>query len=581
MVKYLLGVASGIVVAFLFVLLVLLLLFAMRSVEPGVVDDSVLFLKLHGAIPEQTVPSLTIESLRAGPSPTLLGVRNALRRAAEDDRIRALVLHCGGLGVGWAKAQEIRWGIENFKESGKPVFAFLRTARTIDYYVASAADDVFMAPEGLLDMKGLRIEAGFYADMLAKLGVEAEVERVGKYKSAPEAFLRTGMSEESREVLNSILDDVYSRFVASVASAREKSEEEFRSTLDNGPFVPARALEFGLVDALKYEDEFDDHIKEKLELDELRKVRFSQYPSEDGSDSLGFSGANEIAVVYAVGDMMTGRSRSDPLFGIRVLGSDTFSQTVRQVKENDDVKAVILRIDSSGGSAIASDQMWRALNLLALEKPLVVSMSDVAASGGYYVAMADAPVLAYPGTYTGSIGVFYGKLNLRKLYDKIGVKKEILTRGRFAAIDTDYRSLTEEERAKLRSEIEEFYKGFVEKVAESRERPFEEIHELAQGRVWMGSQAQANGLVDELGGFDRAVELAREAAGLGKDDKIRLAPYPPPKRMIELLLETDSWGVQSSPWVDVLRPRAETFAHWPSLLEGGFLRIAPYSISVQ
>ena len=280
-------------------------------------------------------------------------------------------------------------------------------------------------------MKGLRAEVSFYADTLEKLGIEAEVERIGKYKSAAEPFSRSSMSDEYREVVNSVLDDLYMRFIATVAKSREKSDDAFRALLDEGPFLSADAVEAGLIDGLKYEDQFRDYLKEKMEQEEWREVTFSDYRRSMESTA-GFGGGDQIAVVYAVGDIMAGNSEVDPFLDARILGDESFAKTLRGVREDDDVKAVILRVNSPGGDAFASDRMWREVNLLREKKPLVVSMSNVAASGGYYISMAQAPVVAYPGTFTGSIGVIYGKMNLRGLYDKIGVKKEILTRGRFA-----------------------------------------------------------------------------------------------------------------------------------------------------
>jgi protease-4 len=260
------------------------------------------------------------------------------------------------------------------------------------------------------------------------------------------------------------------------------------------------------------------------------------------------------------------------------VGAESFNKTLRSVREDDDVKAVILRVDSPGGDAFASDLMWREVNLLRAEKPLIVSMSDVAASGGYYISMAQAPVLAYPGTTTGSIGVFYGKLNLRGLYDKLGIKKEIVTRGKFAAIDTDYRAMTAAEREKMQQEIRAFYDAFVRKVADSRGREWAAIDEVAQGRVWMGSQAHEQGLVDELGGFDRAIEMAQQAAGLD-DGAFRLVPYPASQDLFEALFDSDGFAWTQA--MDFPLPSALRSVLSPSLLQGGILRLAPYSITVQ
>ena len=578
MVKFLLGVLTGILLTFFMVIAAVLLLAAISSVSPSVPEDSVLTIRLRGEIPEHAASEFSVQWLHSGPPATLLDLRNALKKAADDDRISALALRCGGLRVGWAKAQEIRYGIENFKKSGKPVVALLQNAGTLDYYVASAADEVFMVPEGFLDMKGMRAEVSFFADTLEKLGIEAEIERIGKYKSAAEPYSRSSMSDAYREVVNSVLDDTYGRFVATVAESRGKADDEFRALLDQGPFISADALEAGLVDALKYDDQFKEDLNETLEREKWSEITFGEY-RQSLQEPTALGAEDQIAVVYAVGEIMSGNSEVDPFLGSQVLGAESFAKTLREVRKDDSIKAVILRVNSPGGDAFASDVMWREVNLLREEKPLVVSMSDMAASGGYYISMAQAPVVAYPGTFTGSIGVIYGKMNLRGLYDKIGVKKEVLTRGRFAAIDSDYRPLTPAEREKMQSEIEAFYKTFVQKVADSRERKWDEIDEVAQGRVWMGGQAYENGLVDELGGFDRAIELAQEAAEL-EDGEFRLTPYPAPRQLWEALFDSDglSWGkaVELPP---ALRPGRLGIS--PSLLKGGMLQLVPYTITLQ
>ena len=582
MIKYLLGILTGVVLVFLLIGAIFLMALTMGGVPPSIEDDSVLVIRLRGEIPEHVGLKFSFGSWDSSMPPTLLEVRQAFQYAAEDDRIRAIALYCGGLRTGWAKAQEIRWAIEDFKKSEKPVRAFLQGASMLDYYVAAAADEISMTPAAVLDVKGLRAEVSFYKDTLAKIGVEAELERIGKYKSFAEPWSRSSMSEPFREVINSVLDEIYGQFLEGVAPAREMTPDELRAVIDTGPFVQEQALESGLVDVLQYEDEFLDELKRDLELDELHKVGLARYSKISG-DSLGFGGETQIAVVYAVGNIVGGQAEPDPIFGSSVLGADSFSRTLRKVKDDDDIEAVIVRIDSPGGDAFASDRMWREMNRLREEKPVVVSMSDVAASGGYYIAMADSPVLAYPATITGSIGVVYGKFNLRGLYDKLGIHKEIITRGRYAASLSDYSGFSPEERAKARESLEAFYETFVRKVAESRGREWDEIDEIAQGRVWMGSQAQANGLVDELGGFDRAVELAKEAAGLDPEDGVTLVPYPEPKEFLELLLE-GNWRAAESPVATYIRSTLGELGGsvpWPVLLRGGLMYVAPYSIEIR
>jgi protease-4 len=579
MVKYLLGVLTGIVLVAMLVVIAALLFASLQSAEPGIASDSVLSVELSGPIPEHVAVDFSLDFLGQGVPPTMLEMHNLFQKAAADKRIRAITLYCNDLEVGWARAQEIRWGIAEFRKSGKPVLALLAGGSSIDYYVASASDEVYLLPEALLDVRGLRAEISFFKDTLGKLGIEAEMENVGKYKSAVEPYSRSEMSDAFREVTNSILDEIFEQFLADTGQSRGKTVDEMKAIVDQGPFISQQALDAGLVDGLLYEDEFQDKVKAKIEVEELTEVEQRRY-RKVSLESLGLSGDNKVAVVYAVGAIMQGDSDTDPLFGDNVLGSASFNKTLKRVREDDATKAVILRIDSPGGDAFASDEMWREMQLLEEAKPLVISMSDVAASGGYYLAMAKAPVVAYPGTYTGSIGVFFGKLNLRGFYDKIGMKKEILTRGRYADIYTDYRALSETERAKLREGIEATYRTFVQKVADARGQAWDQIHEVAQGRVWLGAQAQRNGLVDEIGGFDKAIEIAKREAGLNADDKIRLVTYPPPRRFIDVLLSRQSMA-QTARLRAFLREHLGDLTSWPALLEGGMLRLTPYTITVR
>jgi protease-4 len=579
MLKFLLGVLSGILLVLFSVgAVILLVMMTAGSSVPSVANDSVLEIYLSGDLPEHVAEDVSFASLQGRSPVTLLTVLKAIERAAQDDRISALEIEFNGLQGGWAKAQEVRWAIEKFRESGKTVYAYLVGAGTIDYYVASAADDLRSPPESILDVKGLRAEVAFYKDLFDKLGVDVEMERIGKYKSAAEPYSRSSMSDEFRQVLDAMLDEYLKQFLDGIAPRRNMTSEELRTLLDEGPFLPSRAVDAGLIDGLTYPDEQDELIRKALDVDELNRVSLNDYVNS-GAIELEQSSTNRIAVLYGVGSIL--RSSGGLFGGDGVLASDDFNETVRRLRDDESIDAVVLRIDSPGGDAIASDDMWRELNLLAAEKPIVVSMSDVAASGGYYMAMIDdAPVLAYPGTVTGSIGVFYGKVNLRGLYDKIGLKKEILTRGRFAAIDSDYLPLSEAERRKLREGIEHIYHGFVTKVANARGAEYDAIHEVAQGHVWLGAQALENGLVDELGGFERAIALAKERAGIEKDEDVSLEIYPATKNLLEILFADGSFpqAKLSFDGFDLLRSADRNL---PALLEGGMLAVTPYAFTIR
>ena len=560
------------------------MLFAVTAVTvpQSIENNSVLVIHLRGPIPEHVDVQFSFGVWGSTTMPTLLEVHQALKKAAMDDRVRAVSLYCGGLQTGWAKAQELRWAIRDFKQSGKPVKAFLEAASMLDYYVATAADEIAIAPEAFLDVKGLRAEVSFYKGTLEKIGISAELERIGKYKSFAEPWSRSSMSKPFREVVNSVLDETFGQFLEAVASSRDMTVNNLRAVIDTGPFVQKQALDAGLVDTLQYVDEFRDAIKRDLGLDELNEVSLAHY-SRVSSDSPGRGGESQIAVVYATGSITGGESATDPIFGSKVLGAESFSRVLHKVKNDKNIKAVIVRINSPGGDAFASDRIWREMHLLREKKPIIISMSDVAASGGYYIAMADSPVLAYPGTTTGSIGVVYGKFNLRGLYDQLGINKEIITRGRYAASLSDYRGFSPEERAKARESVEIFYDSFVHKVATSRGRTWKEIDALAQGRVWTGSQAYANGLVDELGGFGRAVAMAKEAASLDPDVDATLVPYPEPKGFFELLL-TENWQTVESPIAPHIRSilgGLDGSLSWSVLLRGGLMQIAPYAIEIR
>lgn len=579
MIKFLLGVLSGVILVFFAIGLVLLLLVvASGSSAPTIAEDTVLQVHFAGGLPEHVAEDVSFASLQGQTPTTLLTLVKVIEEAADDERIVALELRFDGLGAGWAKAQELRWAIDEFRESGKPTFAYINNGGMLDYYVASAADDIRVAPESVLDVKGLRAEVMFYKDFFDKIGLDMEMERIGRFKSGAEPYSRSSMTDEFRLVIDAMLDGYIDQFLTGVSERRGLTADQIRALLDEGPFLPNRAEEAGLVDGIAYPDELNDLMSEQLELEELTKVSVGQYVAA-GAVTLEESSTNRVAVLYGVGTIL--RASGGVFGGDSVLASDAFNQTVRNLRKDDSIDAVVLRIDSPGGDAVASDDMWRELNLLAKEKPVVVSMSDVAASGGYYMAMIeDAPVLAYPGTITGSIGVYFGKPNLRGFYDKVGLTKQIVSRGRFAAIDSDYLPLGDEGRAKLREGIERIYSGFVTKVADARGTDYDTIHEVAQGRVWLGTEALENGLVDELGGFNRAIDLAKEKADIDAAANVSLVIYPKTKNLLEVLFEGDGLPQVELSLGGIKLPQAVD-PRFPALLEGGMLALTPYSLTIQ
>lgn len=584
--NFLLGVLAGIVLLLVLVPLLGMVIWAVGSgSRPSVPSDAVLELRLRGGIPEFVEPDLPeLLSFAEGfPTTDLYTVTEAIRFAADDERIKALMIRGEGSWAGWAKAQEVRWAIQDFKESGKPVWAYLEVAGREDYYIASLADKVVMQPESYLDLKGLRIEVMFFKGTLDKLGIEADLIRSGKYKSAGEPFSRTDISPEWREVLDSSLDELYAQLLAGIAEGRGQDAEHWQGVLDEGPFTSPDAKEIGLVDDVLYIDAFRDQLSEAASVDDFNTLSVSRYAAMALSPGRG---AETVAILHANGPIVSGSS-FDPFTGMRsYLGSDTFIAQVNRLRRDDDVAGVILRVDSPGGDAIASDQMLRAVRRLAEEKPVVVSMSNVAASGGYYIAaVPEVPIIAYPGTQTGSIGVFTMMLNLRQMYDKLGITKEVLTRGRFAAIDSDYKPMSAPEREKLRAYVDAIYNTFLSRVAEARDEDVEAIHALAQGRVWIGSQAVENGLVDELGGFRAAVAAIKDAAGVDEDDAVRVITYPQARSVLERLFSKGrDVAARQLLEVPVLGRFRETWAHldgWLAAARSGPLYMAPYTLSVE
>jgi len=568
--KFLLGFVIGILFAGLAVVILGFALARLGSRRPvSVAGNSTLVLQLEGDVPERAPVEFPLPFLNQEQHLTVAETWQMLRNAAADSRIKALVLEPRGLSVGWAKLEEIRDDIVTFKKSGKPVYAYLRGAGTHEYYLASAADRVFMSPEDDLDVKGLRAELMFAKNTLDKLGVNLEFQHVGKYKDAPDMFTKTSSSPETREVINLLLDQLYADFVNTIAQGRNKPPAEVRALIDNGPFVGKEALNGGLVDALVYEDEMYGQLQDRLKLGNLAKVSQHDYTR---APSASLEGPTRIALLVGEGDITRGATndRGDG-DGITAGG---MVRLLRQVRDDSSIKGVILRIDSPGGDGIASDDILHEAKLLSQKKPTVISMSDLAASGGYFIAMTGDPVIAYPNTETGSIGVFFGKINLRALYDKIGLNKEIFTRGRFADIDTDYKPLNDQQRAKLQTELEVFYSGFVQRVADGRKRKYDQIEPLAQGRVWTGAQAKVNGLVDELGGLDRAVELVKQRAKIGASEKITLVTYPPRRSLFDLLFNrNDDTAAFARVFLGKMPIR--------SLMQGGILRLMPYTIEVK
>ena len=460
-------------------------------------------------------------------------VVDSLRKAKVDSRIRGVILMPVGAQLLWGKAQEIRAAVLDYRESGKPIVAFLEYGGTQEYYLASAADKVFLMPGSPLDLIGVASYEMFVRGALDKVGAQPDMLNAGDFKTAANFYTETTMTPAHREMAESLNRDLYEQVVQGISVSRELAEGEVARLIDEGPFLPTDALASGLVDGLIYADE----IKRQPPFDEIdwRVIADRDYRGVS-LESLGLNQGARIAVIYAVGAINSGSSGID-LTGGEVLGSETLVAALRAARDNDSVRAIVLRIDSPGGSAVASDVIWREVLLTKDEKPVVASMSDLGASGGYWIAMAADSIVAQPATLTGSIGVVAGKIATRGVYEKVGVTVEPVSDGRFAEIYSPVIPFSVDERIKVQEQVDAIYEQFLTKAAEGREMTRDAVHELAQGRVWTGRQAKARGLVDELGGLDRAVAVAKDRAGIDADDEVELVVYPRERSFLDLLSE--------------------------------------------
>jgi protease-4 len=435
--------------------------------------------------------------------------------------VKAVVLRSGGLPLGTGRSEELRSGIEELRAAGKKVAFYLEAAGDLDYSVATAADRVYAAPQAVLAVNGFSATALFAGAGLDKLGVKAEFVRAGAYKNAPDVFTRRDMSGEQREVVNAILDDVFGRYLRRVTQARHLEEEKFRRLLDRGLQTPQEAQAQGLIDGLVYPDQLEEEVGKLVG----GRVGLEQVGTQPPSvRSLRWAPPPTVAVVRVEGDIARGEGGRDPLGVVEVAGSEAIARRIHRLADDPAVKAIVVRVDSPGGDGSASDLIWRELIRARKEKgkPVVASMGDVAASGGYYVAVAADEIFAEPSTVTGSIGVFVGKFDLEELYRDLGIKLVTNKRGKSADLFSTARALSDEEKKTLQAWVDSFYDQFVDRVAEGRHLPRDRVDELGRGRVWTGRQAQERGLVDKMGGLRDAITSAKARAGIGVDEPVLL-----------------------------------------------------------
>ena len=527
------------------------LIYVLVSRGPSIQDDSTLVLRPGGTL-QETVPDDVFGQLVDRDTTTVRGFVQSLQLAKRDPRITGVLLMPQPLDSPfWGKVQELRDAVLDFRKSGKIVVAYLEYGGDREYYLASAADRVYLLPTSSLDLTGVASYEVFLRGAFDKFGAYPDFLQIGAYKTAVNQLTQKSFTPAHREMTESLNADAYDQLVRGIASSRKKTEGEVRRLLDDGPFLPDEALRDGLVDGLAYEDQLDDRVPQLRQGGEMRRVDGADYERVPPR-SLGIRPTSRIAVVYAAGVIASGKSGYDPGNGM-VVGSDTFAEQLRRVRADDSIKAIVLRVDSPGGSSVASDVMWRELTITRDQKParpLITSMSDLAASGGYYISVPGQVIVAEPGTLTGSIGIFAGKVVIDGTLGKVGVSTETVKSGKNADIYSPFSQFSPDQRAKVGDYMQGFYRTFISKVAQGRHTTPDRIDAVGQGRVWTGAQAKDKGLVDALGGLDTAIAIAKERAHIPADEEVEVVEYSPKRSLYEAITELGrsssafgAWGV--------------------------------------
>ena len=529
---------------FIFLLIGIGILSSTSEQAIDIADNSILHLKLDRPILERSVEGPFGEIVVFGGQSPGMGLKeltDAIRRAAEDDRIQGIYMEPNFLYSGLAKLYELRSELESFKETGKFIIAFSEYYTESEYYLASVADEVYLPEEGMLEFNGFRAEYNFLKGTFDKLGIEVQVFKAGDYKSSVEPFTRTGMSEESREQTVALLESVYATYLDDVARTRGVAKEQLKLVADSMLATSAKnALKYSLITDTKYKDQVIEELKELTEIDSSENLKSIGPSSYLTSTSSLYHGSKKIAVVFANGEIDNGEGNREN------IGSESLSKQLRKLRTDDGIEAVVLRVNSPGGSSLASDVIWREVMKTSEVKPIIASLSDIAASGGYYMAMACDSIVAQPMTITGSIGAYSMHFSAKELLeDKVGITTEVVKTGPLSDIFTVARPFTDYEVQMFQKSANETYQTFISKAADGRDMTIDDIDAVASGRIWSGSQAKDNGLVDALGGLDTAVSLAAQAAGL-EDGDYRVRYYPPQKSFWEQLISDLGGGFEES-----------------------------------
>jgi protease IV len=530
--------------------------------EARVPQRTVLELDLSTPLFEQQ-PEGPFASLAFQKRMRLRDVVEALHAAAHDDKVVGLVARVSPEGTGLAGIEELRDAVAAFRKAGKPAVAWTDTFGEVTpangaYYLATAFSEIYIQPSGDVGLTGLQLTSMFLRGTLDKIGVQPQFSQRYEYKNAPNTYTDTTYTPAHREALDALAGSIFDHMVGEMARARKLAPHRLRETIDRGPLLGKEALEAHLVDGLLYRDEVYARVeglggKGRTQLLYLRKYW-------DRIEHPWSSGDKTIALVYGVGDVMRGKSDSDPLLGSVVMGSDTVAAALRAAAEAPDVAAIVLRVDSPGGSYVASDTIWReVVRARKRGKPVIATFGDVAASGGYFVAMAADKIVAHPATITGSIGVYGGKMITRDLWGKLGITFDSVQRGEHADMWSGVDAMDDDEWAKFNGWLDRVYDDFTTKAAQGRHLDLAKLRELAKGRVWSGVDAKQRGLVDELGGYETALRLAKQAAHLAPDADVEVREYPRQRNPFEEIFgegreSSDEEGARVESLAAALRP---------------------------
>jgi protease-4 len=496
------------------------LLFFEMSKPVAVKHNTYLEIPLSGPLEERPETDFVMSAFYGGEPLSLHDIWLNFQRAKADSKIKGIILRLGSLGCDWAKTNELRNLVMDFRQSGKKVFAYIQETLDFDkeYYLATACDRIILHPLGSLFINGIGGQIPFLKGTLDKLGIEVEVERVEEFKTAYNMFTEDGFTEHHREMMDSIYRSLFSQYIRTISQARGKDIKSMQDIIGQGVFHAEKAKELSLIDDLLYEDELEELLKDGRKT--VHRIGHGQYLKSRAAPS-GLNRGKKIALIYGVGPIHTGESIQG-----QSMGSSTVARWFRNARRDNSIAAVVFRVDSPGGSAVGSDIIDREVVLTKRQKPVIVSMSDMAGSGGYWISMDAHNIVAHPQTLTGSIGVIFGKFNFVKLYDKLGVSAEKLTLGQRADMFSTFRRLTPDERLLMKEQILWSYNHFITKVASGRQLAKDDVDEIGRGRVWTGSQAKEVGLIDELGGLPEALKLAKEKAGIPEGASVRLVVWP-------------------------------------------------------